>query len=78
VQHRLDHLDVSNIMFPDNMVMQIKLFEIGITKFGHLISRGTSLGLSSWKFDPVNFIFANEILQRRVFRDMTRPNATRD
>lgn len=78
VQHRLDHLDVGNIMFPDNMVMQIEFFEIGIAKLGHLISRGTSLRLSSGKLDTVNFVFANKVLQRRILRDMTCPNATGD
>jgi hypothetical protein len=78
VQHRLDHLDVSNIMLPDNMVMQIELVEIGIAKLGYLISRRTSLRLSSGELHTVNFIFANEILQRRVFWDMTSPNAARD
>ena len=76
VKHRLNHLDRSHVVLPQDMLPQAKLIVISLTELGHLVARCSSQWFCLRELDTVNFIFALQVLQSRVGRDVAGPDAS--
>ena len=77
MKHRLNHLDRSHVVLPQDMLLQAKLIMISLAELGHLVSRCSSQRFLLGKFDTVNLILAFQVLQSRVGWDVASPDASR-